>query len=172
MITTHNLSWHSCLWLQTLLAILKQTHCLHSKGRNTCRLLCCFPTGALPDQIEFSKDCKTLLVSNEGEPNSYGQADSIDPEGSVSIIKLRYCPFPRLRGPCGGQAVAGTIRTAQFTAWNTRREALIAQDIKISPQAATVAQDLEPEYTTFSADEKYAFVSLQVRFSINFNDMP
>jgi hypothetical protein len=119
-------------------------------------------SGALPDQIEFSKNCRTLLVSNEGEPNSYGQADSVDPEGSVSIISLRYCPHPSLRGPCGGQTVSGTIRTATFTDWNDRRDALIAQGIKISPEADTVAQDFEPEYTTFSEDESLAFVALQV----------
>jgi hypothetical protein len=118
--------------------------------------------GALPDSIEFSKDCKTLLVSNEGEPNSYGQPDSVDPEGSVSIINLRYCPHPRLRSACGGQPISGTVRTARFTAWNNRRDALIAQGIYISNQSATVAQDFEPEYTTFSEDESLAFVSLQV----------
>lgn len=35
--------------------------------------------------------------------------------------------------------------------------------MKLTGINATVAQDLEPEYTTFSQDEKIAFVSLQVR---------
>ena len=29
-----------------------------------------------------------LLVANEGEPNSYGLPDSVDPVGSVSVIAL------------------------------------------------------------------------------------
>lgn len=46
--------------------------------------------GALPDQIEFSSDCKTILVSNEGEPSGYGNpALYSDPEGSVSIIRIK-----------------------------------------------------------------------------------
>lgn len=48
--------------------------------------------GYLPDQLEFSKDCKTLLVSNEAEPISYGNPSLVnDPEGSVSVINLYYC---------------------------------------------------------------------------------
>jgi hypothetical protein len=48
--------------------------------------------GALPDQLEFSKDCRTILVSNEGEPETY-EPPSLenDPEGSVSVIDLVFC---------------------------------------------------------------------------------
>jgi hypothetical protein len=56
-------------------------------------LLCDPPAGALPDQLTFSKDCKTILVSNEGEPVQYSTPPvaSEDPEGSVSIINLEFC---------------------------------------------------------------------------------
>ena len=48
--------------------------------------------GALPDQLVFSKDCKTILVSNEGEPATYEPASlANDPEGSVSVINLHFC---------------------------------------------------------------------------------
>lgn len=55
----------------------------------TCRT--CGPVvGALPDQLEFSKDCRTIVVSNEGEPETYTPASlANDPEGSVSIIDLQ-----------------------------------------------------------------------------------
>ena len=33
--------------------------------------------GALPDMLTFTADGKTVLVANEGEPSSYGAADSI-----------------------------------------------------------------------------------------------
>lgn len=42
--------------------------------------------GALPDMLTFSPDGRNVLVANEGEPNSYGQLDSVNPEGSVRII--------------------------------------------------------------------------------------
>lgn len=49
-------------------------------------------TGALPDQLEFSRDCRTILVSNEGEPETYSPPSlANDPEGSVSVINLRFC---------------------------------------------------------------------------------
>lgn len=56
----------------------------------TCRPV--LSTGALPDQLEFSKDCKTILVSNEGEPLTYEPPSlANDPEGSVSVINLHFC---------------------------------------------------------------------------------
>lgn len=45
--------------------------------------------GALPDMLTFSPNGRWLLVANEGEPNSYNQIDSVDPEGSVSVIEMR-----------------------------------------------------------------------------------
>lgn len=62
----------------------------------------------------------------------------------------------------GAAAVVGNVRTAGFAAWNDKKAALQAQGVKITGLGATVAQDLEPEYTTFSQDERIAFVSLQV----------
>ena len=44
--------------------------------------------GSLPDMLVFSPNGKWLLVANEGEPNSYNQADSVDPDGSVSVIDM------------------------------------------------------------------------------------
>jgi hypothetical protein len=53
-------------------------------------------TGALPDQLEVSKDCRTILVANEGEPTTY-EPPSLenDPEGSVSVIQLCSCDGDR-----------------------------------------------------------------------------
>ena len=45
--------------------------------------------GALPDMLTFTPNGRFLLVANEGEPNSYGLADSVDPEGSVSVIEVQ-----------------------------------------------------------------------------------
>jgi hypothetical protein len=150
-------------------------------------MLMCF-AGALPDQIEFSKSCRTLLVSNEGEPDCYDDPTCTDPEGSVSVISLsiryttsngRRCNGPRTAAviaaddattpaswsrQCSLTSVTGKVRTAGFAAWNDKKDQLIKQGIVLdAPNGASVAQDLEPEYTTFSADEKVAYVSIQVR---------
>lgn len=55
------------------------------------------------------------------------------------------------------------MKTATFTEFNSQKQALLTAGVKINGPGATVAQDLEPEFTTFSEDESIAFVSLQVR---------
>lgn len=244
---------------------------LRAGGPASLQQLAQFIVGALPDQLEFSRDCRTILVSNEGEPKTYSPASlANDPEGSVSVINLLFCgnpygayaaaaavsqsegrddgayaaaaadvasesegasadkyavgekeeaveperhakhpshspysgktPYPdrpydaphkydqpsyyRQHGPydpsrppsypedpypsyphnspeCTGGGVYGRVRTARFTAWNSQKALLESQGVKLNGINATVAQDLEPEYTAFSADEKTAFVTLQ-----------
>ena len=61
--------------------------------------------GALPDMVTFTPDGTRLLVANEGEPNRLWPADSVDPEGSVSIVTLTrqrslhrgHCRLPRFQ---------------------------------------------------------------------------
>lgn len=105
--------------------------------------------GALPDMLTFTPDGKRILVANEGEPNSYNQPDSINPEGSISVIDIS-----------NGVAHA-TVRTADFRRFNSQRDSLRQQGIRITGPNATVAQDFEPEFITVSADGKTAWVTLQ-----------
>ncbi|MBL8328771.1 MAG: choice-of-anchor I family protein [Rubrivivax sp.] len=107
--------------------------------------------GALPDMLVFTPDGSRVLVANEGEPNSYGRPDSVDPEGSVSIIEVNR----------NGSAVAPTVRTAGFAAFNPQIDALRTQGVRIYGPGATAAQDLEPEYITVSPDGRTAYVTLQ-----------
>lgn len=108
--------------------------------------------GAQPDMLAFTPNGRYVLVANEGEPNTYNNfgsetnGPSIDPEGSVSIIDLNWGPDH------------ATVRTATFTAFNG---AALDPSIRIYGPNATVAQDLEPEYLTISADSKTAWVTLQ-----------
>ena len=105
--------------------------------------------GYLPDMILFTPDGTKILTANEGEPNSYGQGISFDPEGSVSIIDI------------SGGVGSATVVTAGFTAFNPNMAALKAAGVRIFGPGATVAQDLEPEYIAISADGTKAFVTLQ-----------
>jgi hypothetical protein len=116
--------------------------------------------GALPDMLTFTPDGTKVLVANEGEPNSYNRPDSVDPEGSVSIIDLSNGVFQ------------ATVRTADFRAFNNRKEELIAQGIRIFGPNATVAQDLEPEYITVSSDSRTAWITLQENNAIAILDIP
>jgi len=71
-------------------------------------------------------------------------------------------PSPQSYYDCSQARVFGNVRTATFSAWNDKRQELLSQGVKLSGVGASVAQDLEPEYATFSQDEKLAFVALQV----------
>jgi len=104
--------------------------------------------GAQPDMLTFTPDGKYIVVANEGEPNSYGLADSVDPEGSISIITVVR----------GGQS---TVATADFKAFIGQEAALRTQGIRIYGPGANAAQDLEPEYVAISADSRTAYVTLQ-----------
>ena len=110
--------------------------------------------GALPDMVTFTPDGKTLLLANEGEPNSYGQADSVDPEGSISVVDVSALKLT-------SSNVVLTAKTANFKAFNDQKDALIASGVRIFGPGATVAQDLEPEYIAVSTDGKTAYVTLQ-----------
>lgn len=112
--------------------------------------------GALPDMLTFSPDGSHLLVANEGEPNSYGQPDSVDPVGSVSVIALAGAT------PTATPAtLTRTVSTAGFGNFNAQIAQLRSAGVRIFGPNATVAQDLEPEYITVSADSKTAWVTLQ-----------
>jgi hypothetical protein len=97
-------------------------------------------------------------VANEGEPNSYGLPDSVDPEGSISIITVNDGRSP-------------TVATAGFSAFNARADELRRLVVRIYGPNATVAQDLEPEYITVGEDGKTAYVTLQENNAIAIVDI-
>ncbi|HBR50580.1 MAG TPA: hypothetical protein DEA71_10890, partial [Nitrospira sp.] len=105
--------------------------------------------GALPDMVTFSPNGRWLLVANEGEPNSYNQPDSVDPEGSVSVIDMR--------GDVTG-LTQGDVRTAGFTVAIPQEN---ASSIRVFGPNASLAKDLEPEYIAVSRDSRTAWVTLQ-----------
>ena len=100
--------------------------------------------GALPDMLAFTPDGRRILVANEGE-----RGDLVDPPGSVSIIDVSR-----------GIAKANE-KKATFERFNNQRDRLVAQGVRIFPDAQSVAQDLEPEYIAISDDGKTAWITLQ-----------
>jgi uncharacterized protein len=115
--------------------------------------------GALPDMLTFTPDGTKVLVANEGEPNSYGQANSVDPEGSVSIIDL------------SGGVASATVTQASLTSFNSQIDTLKAAGVRITGPGSTVAQDLEPEYIAVSPDGKTAQITLQENNAIAILDI-
>ncbi|MEA5621950.1 choice-of-anchor I family protein [Nostoc sp. UHCC 0251] len=115
--------------------------------------------GALPDMLTFTPDGTKVLVANEGEPNSYGQPNSVDPEGSVSIINI------------SGGVASATVAQASFTSFNSQIATLKAAGVRITGPGSTVAQDLEPEYIAVSPDGKTAQITLQENNAIAILDI-
>lgn len=112
------------------------------------RLLHRVTVGALPDMVVFTPDGSRLLVANEGEPNSYGAADSVDPEGSVSIVTVNRGGTP-------------SVATADFRGYNGLEAQLRAQGVRLYGPGANAARDIEPEYIAVSEDGATAWVTLQ-----------
>jgi len=111
--------------------------------------------GYLPDMVIFTPDGHRILVANEGE-----RVGTADPEGSVTIIDV------------GRGIEKATVKSATFKSYNDRRTELLAEGVRIFPDAATVAQDFEPEYIAVSADSKTAWVTLQENNSVAILQIP
>jgi hypothetical protein len=117
--------------------------------------------GPLPDMFSFTPDGTKLLVANEGEPND---EYTIDPEGSVSLIDLENL--------FAGLAPTETkIGLTDFNVGGSKEDKLTGKGIRIFGPNATVAQNLEPEYITVSADGKKAWVTFQENNAIGLLDL-
>ena len=135
--------------------VLAPTSSIHHPGRVTFydaatgAVLNVVTVGSLPDMIVFTHNGQKVLTANEGEPSSYNQVNSVDPEGSISIIDL------------SNGVASATVQTANFQAYIGQEAALRAQGVRIYGPNANAAQDLEPEYIAISPDGSKAYVTLQ-----------
>ena len=107
--------------------------------------------GSLPDGMAFSPDGSKLVVANEGELSASFATDGIDPNGSISIIAI------------ANGTPADTAITLDFSDFNTgsSRANELPAEVRIGRTGATVAEDMEPEYVSISADNSKAYVTLQ-----------
>lgn len=107
--------------------------------------------GSLPDGLKFSPDGSQLVVANEGELSATFATDGIDPVGSISIIAVK-------QGMPADHAV--TLDFSDFNA-GAKRSIELPAAVRIGRVGASVAQDMEPEYVSISADGSQAYVTLQ-----------
>uniref|UniRef100_A0A383V8J6 Choice-of-anchor I domain-containing protein n=1 Tax=Tetradesmus obliquus TaxID=3088 RepID=A0A383V8J6_TETOB len=122
--------------------------------------------GASPASAAFSRDCQTLLVANGGQADcAAGAAGCSDPEGSVSVVIIRYCPDPAQTAPCGESRLRYKVLTAGFAAWDDKGEALLQAGVRLDA-ASKVSQELIPEHVTFSEDEAVAFLALKAASAV------
>lgn len=111
--------------------------------------------GSLPDMVAFSPDGRFVVTADEGEPND---DYSVDPEGTITVIDMS-----------GGIAslTQSNVTTIRFSAFNDQKAALRAAGVRLYGRkgnvnnGSSVAEDLEPEYVTFSPDSRMVYVTLQ-----------
>ena len=105
--------------------------------------------GNLPDSISFTPDGNTLISANEGEPNKfYGTDDGVDPEGSISVVRIDA------RKP--GRSKVSTLKFGNYST-----DELRSRGVRISGENPTPLQDIEPEYVSISPNGRDAFITLQ-----------
>jgi len=115
--------------------------------------------GNLPDMVGFTPDGSKILVANEGQPN---EDYSIDPEGSISVIDIT--------GGLGN-ILQTNVTSLNFNAFDAQVETLRTAGVRITGPGASVSQDMEPEYITFSNDSQTAYVTLQENNAIGVIDL-
>lgn len=107
--------------------------------------------GNLPDMVTFLPSGDRLISANEGEPSD---DYSVDPKGSVSIIKLNR----KLKG------LVEDMTTLTFEGVN------IPSEVRIKPGSSAVT-DLEPEYVAVNQDGTRAWVTLQENNAVAIVDL-
>ncbi len=95
--------------------------------------------GAAPSSVAFTNDCASVLSADQGDADN-----GVDPLGTISIIEV----------------ATGTVRTADFTAFNGQEDGLRALGVRIFPNMLA-GNDLEPEFITISPNGSLAYVALQ-----------
>lgn len=109
-------------------------------------LLESYETGVQPDMVTFAKAGRYILTADEGEPREgYGE-ESVDPEGSVTIV----------------DTLTGEVTRAGFEKFDSVD--LAAKGIlisKVDGNLLSAAQDLEPEYIAADSEGTKAYVALQ-----------
>jgi hypothetical protein len=99
-----------------------------------------------PTMVKFTSDGRRIVIPNRGEASDDYQ---VDPEGSVTLIDT--CDRGACRNP--------EVNTMSFRRFDDQEIALIEQGVRIHGPNASVAQDLEPETVTISADGHVAWVT-------------
>lgn len=108
--------------------------------------------------LTFIPDAGKIVVANTEETSDdYSE----DPEGSVSIIRLRERWY----------GIVPEVHAINFQEWNSHFEELRQAGVRLYGPGATVAQDLEPESVTVSADGGYAYITFERNNAIGVVDL-
>jgi 2',3'-cyclic-nucleotide 2'-phosphodiesterase / 3'-nucleotidase / 5'-nucleotidase len=107
------------------------------------------PAGALPDMLAWDNAGNRVVVANEGEPGG-----GVDPEGSVTVIDV-----PSV-GDAAARVAGASVYQLDFRRFNGQEADLRLDGVRIFPDV-DAANDFEPEYVAFAADDSKAFIAMQ-----------
>ncbi len=122
--------------------------------------------GPTPDQVVFTPNGRQILIAFEGEPDYDA---GLDPDGSIGIFEVPGKISPKRVAAL----TAADLKFITFDSFNSQIDELRAAGVRIygNPEddadgpfgfnSVTVAQDLEPEFITVSANSRTAWVTLQ-----------
>lgn len=112
------------------------------------------------NRVAFTPNGRRLVVTMYG---SLTADCSRDPDASIAIIELGSVNWGGCRQGAGKCNVSPSVRTAGFTAFNGKKDELIAAGARFyGPDPnITVAQDANPEGLAISADSRFAWVTLE-----------
>ncbi|XP_071946081.1 mesenchyme-specific cell surface glycoprotein-like [Antedon mediterranea] len=141
---------------------------LYNKTDDSFQIIQNITVGSEPDMLKFTKNCRSIVVANEGEAfTSTDGNDIVNPEGSLSIITFASNDLSK----------SPNVSNADFQKFNSMSDELEAKYVRypykgyISKQKDTFSQNMEPEYIAFSSDESKAYVALQENNAIAIVDM-
>ncbi|CAH1230731.1 Hypp331 [Branchiostoma lanceolatum] len=115
--------------------------------------------GGSPDMLLFTRDCRKLIVANEGKDGGDGNGNFLNPEGSLTIVEFSSEDLPN--------SDTISMRTVNFRKFDARQHEYAARGVRwvYRGEEAGVpnrlSEELEPEYVTLSKDETKAYVGLQ-----------
>eukprot|EP00105_Crassostrea_gigas_P018589 XP_011436760.1 PREDICTED: mesenchyme-specific cell surface glycoprotein [Crassostrea gigas] len=119
--------------------------------------------GPLPDMVQPSSDCRTVLIALEGKAFARN-GELVDPEGGVGLLKFHDLSI---------SAANYSYKRLDFTRYNDRWNSLSKTGVRFiyKEQNNKFSQDLEPEYISFSKDERKAYICLQENNAIAVVDL-
>ncbi|XP_048764949.2 mesenchyme-specific cell surface glycoprotein-like [Ostrea edulis] len=130
---------------------------------NTLEAVLNITVGALPDMILPTSDCRTVLIALEAEAFAR-DGELVDPEGGVGMLKFQSSNIT---------TSSYSYKRLNFHHFNDRWNELSKSGVRFihREKGNTFSQDLEPEYLSYSADERKAYVCLQENNAIAVVDL-
>ncbi|XP_046545310.1 mesenchyme-specific cell surface glycoprotein-like [Haliotis rubra] len=109
------------------------------------------PVGSSPSHVLYSRDCKTLVITNEGAPGKDASNKFVDPEGSATILRK-------------DRSDTWSEQTVDFKKFNGRsdiRHPSACVSTSTSASSSSLSQDLQPSYAVISPGDHTVFMTLQ-----------